>query len=278
MRSSINYIVKRGDTINSIVNRFGLKSWDDVYYANANKRHKAGRKYGEVIMGELWVIPQSEQKILLEIYEKTLNLQKEYMDMSLKIEEGLKRDYSNFNADILTIDITATILTTIVSMGATGIKAVALEGQALKAANMELLKSTKKLAVDIPRTIVESHLKINNENYNLDEINDERSMEVVKFLRKKLPEVGKKIGDILEGRSTMKILKGIGYGAVDILGGIFNIITPSWLAEKITGIRPGEVHAAAIKSIVDERNKTMNSLGLKAAAIYEELNRYSRTA
>jgi len=278
MNKSVSYMVQKGDTINSIMNRFEISSWNDVYYANANRRFIASRKPNLIIPGELWIIPQSEQQILFSIYKSNLKLQVEYSKMSMDIEAGLKRDYAQFNSNILAIDITAAILTTVVSMGATGIKAAALEGQALKTANNELIKSTKKLAVDIPRNLVGSAIKIDKDNYNIDELNDERSIEVVKFLKSKLPEVGKIAEDILDGRGTIKVLKKAGYASIDVLGEVFNILTPSWFAEKWTGIRPGEEYSKALSQIVIQREKVLKDLGLKAAAIYEEISRYSRTA
>jgi hypothetical protein len=190
----------------------------------------------------------------------------------------LDAEYATFNTNMMVIDTLSTILTCLVSMGATGIRAATMEGKALAQANKELLKSTKFLAVDVPYNMIKKSKEIEAGEANIDEENDKKSKEAKETLQKHLPELLPDFIEILHGRGTMKVLKKIGYSTVDIAGEVLGILSPSWWGQKITGVRPGELHAKAKSEINKEKDRLLIMIGIKASNVMDSLKKYDRVA
>jgi hypothetical protein len=149
------YIVRSGDTFNSIARQFGFTNWADIYNNPANAALRARRPDpNQLKPGDQIMIPPSAQLVRQVLQQRLFTLtylRQQSDELYQKIEDDLKTNLGNYKRVAANADAAATVLqlfTGVVSIAAKGWSALKLSGPALDAANEELAKQGVKLATD----------------------------------------------------------------------------------------------------------------------------------
>lgn len=146
---STKYTVQGGDTLTSLAKQFELPSWKTIasYSENANLLKKRGDAEN-IQPGDVLFIPPNPIKIL---EYKIVNLKKlkgEFMKDCEKMQHHFEREYQGIQKYAKTIDFVSTMLTSLVSIGAQGAKAMGKIGAELTKANAKFGAAVLKNSYD----------------------------------------------------------------------------------------------------------------------------------
>jgi hypothetical protein len=144
------HTVAKGESLDSIARKYGIKHWSFLYNArvNAPLRHKRPRP-DQIKPGDTIVIPPDPIAAAQAKLEKLKKLRADYVKMSEDILLDWEKEYSKTSSSIDQIDGVGKVATILISLGSIikgGFSAMKLSGDALEKANKDLAKQALDFA------------------------------------------------------------------------------------------------------------------------------------
>lgn len=148
----ISHHVQKGETMSSIVKKYGFHNEAQIFYANCNKSLRTFRNNAaQVKPGDTVNIPGDAVKAAEKKLASLQKIRKDYIQMNEEIMGQWERDTSRVKNVSMAVDVTATLIKVfkeLAEMTAKGVAAMAMSGKALEEANEELAHAAIKLAYD----------------------------------------------------------------------------------------------------------------------------------
>ena len=223
------HIVARGESLDSIARKYGIKHWSFIYNAriNAPLRHKRPRP-DQIKPGDTVIIPPDPIVAAQVKVERLKALRSAYIKMNDDILRDWEKEYTRTSSNVSQIDGVGKVATMLVSLGSmvkSGFSAMKLTGDALEKANKDLAKQ----ALD--------------------------------FANSPVVEGVTEASGVLEVKETDGRVLALGKKTVSFF--LLDWNTPSFWAGLLTGTDLKQVNARVKKEIKDREEETLKNLDAK---------------
>jgi len=222
------YEVQSGDTLTSIAKKFGLPSWRIIYDAPANAQWRILRGSPDKIwVGDVISIPPHPVRVLEHRLQTLIRLRRESEGMYNELLNSVNNDYQKVNRVASAVDITATITQLglgYAKMVQKGVKTMSMTGK-------ELAKAQQQLAISAVTRGPKFAAKQTVKRSSILDITGEEA------LYEAIPKI--------------------------IVKSWFDMTTPSYWAQRITGVNIEQVHQETIRGILNNRQRAFAHLDRK---------------